>query len=77
MLVTPVRHLVLNDRTPQITITNTPAMLASVSGNVIIEVPIEIIPSVSRTHTTNMIIFVPIYIIVFCVQKHRAMVFQK
>lgn len=77
MLVTPVRHLVLNDRTPQIMITNTPAMLASVSGNVIIEVPIEITPSVSRTHTTNMIIFVLISIIVFCVQKHQAMVFQK
>lgn len=77
MLVTPVRHLVLNDRTPQIMITNTPAMLASVSGSVIIEVPIEIIPSASRIHTTNMIIFVLISIIVFCIRKHRAMVFQK
>lgn len=76
MLIITVRHLVLNDSTPQITITNTPAILAGVSGNVIIEVPIEITPSVSRTHAMNMIIFVLIST-VFCVQKHQTMVFLK
>ena len=76
MLITLVRHFVLNDITPQIMITNTPAILASVSGNVIIEVPIEIAPSVSRTHAMNMIIFVLIST-VFCVQKHQTMVFLK
>src|SRR3712207_9288945 len=59
-LITFTKHLVLNERTPQRVRTNTPAMLASVSGSVIIVVPNETTPSVSNIHAMNIITFVPI-----------------